>query len=152
MRRIDNFSFKTFFIRYLFIHPNIFWIYQRFTNHLKKSSGVCFISIPLFSLWCVNHNLGEVFRDWFYSGGLLGGGKIFPLIGNLSELYYNLEIWYKYTYIYSFRNHDSLADVSNFFCKKSSFFGKNSTLTQSNSKSCVRDFLSSIFSFCKIEG
>ena len=41
--------------------------------------------------------------------------------------------------------------MSAFFCKKSAFFGQNSTFTQSKCESCVWDFLV-VFSFCNIKG
>ena len=70
-----------------------------------------------------------------------------------------LETWnlvYKYTDICSFKNTLLLpiplnfADVSIFFvCKKSVFFGRNITSTQSNSMRAVLEILNSVFSFCK---
>ena len=39
-----------------------------------------------------------------------------------------------------------------YFCKKTTFFGKNSTFTQSNSVRAVLETFRSIFSFCKIKG
>ena len=38
------------------------------------------------------------------------------------------------------------------FLAKMAIFCQNSTFTQSNNKSCVRDFFSSVFSFGKIKG
>ena len=47
----------------------------------------------------------------------------------------------------------SFTDVSiYFFAKNQHFFGKNSTLTKSNSMRALLEFFSSVFSFCKIKG
>ena len=64
----------------------------------------------------------------------------------------------KCTHIFSFRKYAfqcqqplNFADVS-IFCRKSVFFCKNSTFTQSNNMRAVLEIFSSVFSFCKING
>ena len=67
---------------------------------------------------------------------------------NLARKYKHICIFRKYTFQY--QGLLNFADVS-IFCKKSVFFGQNSTFTQSNSVRVVLEIFSSVFSFCKIK-
>ena len=84
-----------------------------------------------------NPNVGGLFRGLLWGGGR--GGKINPPClkpvsimletSNLACKYKHLCGFRKYTFYY--QEHLNFADVS-IFCKKSPFFGKNSTFTQNN--------------------
>ena len=113
-------------------------------------------------VWRVISWSGGLFRGSFW-GMVLGfeGGGGYNYHPCLTLVKIMLETWYlarKYTHICSFRKYTFGTNallillIATFLCKKSMFFGQNSAFTQSNSVSCVRDFLVLFFSFCKING
>ena len=92
----------------------------------------------------LNPNLSGLFKGSFCSEEGGGGLKLPPLSKTRQNYARNLKFGTcKYTHIcicrkYTFYFHDPLIlMISAFFCKKSEFFVKNSTFTQSNSMKAV---------------
>ena len=104
-----------------------------------------------------NPDLDGLFTSsfWREGGTGMGGGEVkLLLVYNPLELCKKAwHLVHKYTHACSFRKHYfqfieplHFADVSRFFCCKSSNF------TQSNSMRAVLEIFGSVFSFCKVKG
>ena len=87
-----------------------------------------------------------------------GGDKINPCLKLVRIMLETLNLTRKYTHICSSREYTFSTKVSlillmsAFFGKKSAVFAQKYIYSKQYCESCVRDFFSSVFSFCKMKG
>ena len=129
-------------VTYCFAHMEHFWaclegIYIIVDNNLKLLIIFQRVDVYLTLTW-----VG--FLGILLWGGR-GGSKITPCLKSVKITLETSNLARKYKHICSFRKYTfqyqgplNFADVS-IFCKKSAFFGKNSTFTQSKSVRAVLD-------------
>ena len=144
--RIDvNSCFHFFFSQMVLYH----FIDKIFLRRTKAVAWRCSVK------WCLNPNLGGLFRGSFWGGG---GGRGITLCLKLVRMM--LETWNfvrKFAHICSFRKYTfqyqgflNFADVSIFFGKTQHFLAKMILLLKSIVWEQCKRFFSSVFSFCKI--
>ena len=99
--------------------------------------------------------LGFRFEVCVWGGG---GDKINPCLKLVRIMLETLNLTRKYTHICSSREYTFSTKVSlillmsAFFGKKSAVFAQKYIYSKQYCESCVRDFFSSVFSFCKMKG